>query len=51
MKGNHPEDVNVMYEDASQEGWRVTEESIRLWKKHIDEYVAAGGSGEALAGP
>jgi hypothetical protein len=51
MKGNHPEDVNVMYEDASQEGWRVTEESIRLWKKHIDEYVAARGSGEALAGP
>jgi hypothetical protein len=44
VKENYPQDVAVMYEDESQDGWRVTEESIRLWKEHIDEYVAAGGA-------
>ena len=32
---NHPEDVAVMYEDETQSLERVTEESIRLWRRHV----------------
>lgn len=35
----HPEDVVVMYEDETQTGMRLTEESITLWKRHVREYV------------
>jgi hypothetical protein len=35
----HPEDVAVMYEDESQSGVRLTEESIRLWERHSRGYV------------
>jgi hypothetical protein len=35
----HPKDVAVMYDDESQTGVRLTEESIRLWEKRSREYV------------
>jgi hypothetical protein len=36
---NHPEDVALMYEDETQSLERVTEESIRLWRRHVRGYV------------
>lgn len=36
---NYPEDSAVMYEDESQGGARLTEESIRLWERHSRGYV------------
>jgi hypothetical protein len=35
----HPEAVAVMYTDASQTGVRLSEESIRLWRRNVREYV------------
>jgi CubicO group peptidase (beta-lactamase class C family) len=35
----HPEDVAVMYTDGSQSGVRLSEESIRLWRRYVREYV------------
>jgi hypothetical protein len=35
----HPEDVAVMYTDASQSGVRLSEESIRLWRRNVRAYV------------
>ena len=35
----HPEDVAVMYTDGSQTGVRLSEESIRLWRRNVREYV------------
>ncbi len=39
---NHPDDVAVMYTDASQTEGQITEESIERWDRRIDEYVAEG---------
>ena len=44
----HPDDVAIMYEDVSQTGWRVTEESIPVWEQRTREYVAAAPSLEAV---
>jgi hypothetical protein len=41
----YPEDAAVMYVDETLSGVRLTEESIRLWDEHKQEYVA-----EVLAG-
>jgi hypothetical protein len=41
MDANFPADADVMYDDASRNGPRRTEESIQLWEQHIQEYVAA----------
>jgi hypothetical protein len=38
----HPQDVEVMYTDATQRLQRITEPSIRLWDRHTQEYAAAG---------
>jgi len=35
----HPEDVAIMYTDASQSGVRLSEESIRLWRRNVIGYV------------
>jgi hypothetical protein len=45
MDANHPADAEVMY-IPSGNGARFTEESIRLWEQHIQEYVAAKTAGE-----
>lgn len=37
---NHPDDVAVMYTDESQTLERVTDESIRLWERHVRAFVA-----------
>jgi hypothetical protein len=39
VANTHPEDVAVMYENASQTGWRITEESIPLWEERSREYA------------
>ena len=36
----HPDDVAVMYQDASQAAPLLTEDSIRLWARRTPEYVA-----------
>jgi hypothetical protein len=36
----HPDDVGIMYQDASQTGWKITEESIPVWEQRSIEYVA-----------
>ena len=41
----HPDDVAIMYEDASQTGWNITEESIPLWEQRSIEYVAVARDG------
>lgn len=43
----HPKDVKVMYVDASQANYRLTEESIRLWERRSKDYVKAVQSGNA----
>jgi hypothetical protein len=35
----YPEDAAVMYEDGGTSGVRLTEESIRLWERHLRGYV------------
>lgn len=37
----HPDDVLIMYTNASQTEERVTEESVALWELRTKEYVAA----------
>ena len=39
----YPEDAAVMYEDGGTSGVRLTEESIRLWERHIQGYVEEVG--------
>ena len=39
----YPEDAAVMYEDGGTSGVRLTEESIRLWERHIREYAEKMG--------
>ena len=36
----YPEDAAVMYQDGTQSGARLTEESIALWEQRSREYVA-----------
>jgi hypothetical protein len=40
----YPEDAAVMYEDGGTSGVRLTEESIRLWERHIRDYAEEVGS-------
>jgi hypothetical protein len=35
----HPEDAAVMYEDDTHTGVRLSEESVRLWRLRVREYV------------
>jgi hypothetical protein len=35
----YPRDAAVMYEDDSHTGVRLSEESVRLWRRHVREYV------------
>jgi hypothetical protein len=35
----HPEDAKAMYEDETHTGVRLSEESVRLWRRHVREYV------------
>jgi hypothetical protein len=39
----YPEDAAVMYTDGTYSGVRLTEESIRLWKRHTRGYVEEVG--------
>lgn len=39
VSATYPEDAAVMYQDASYSNYRLTRESIRLWKLHTREYV------------
>jgi hypothetical protein len=36
---NHPDDVTVMYADATQRDWQLTERSIHLWGERTRGYV------------
>jgi hypothetical protein len=35
----YPEDATAMYEDETHGGVRLSEESVRLWRRHVREYV------------
>jgi hypothetical protein len=35
----HPDDATAMYEDETHTGVRLSEESVRLWRRHLREYV------------
>jgi hypothetical protein len=35
----HPDDATAMYEDDTHSGVRLSEESVRLWRRHVREYV------------
>ena len=35
----YPDDATAMYEDEAHTGVRLTEESVRLWRRHVREYV------------
>lgn len=37
----HPDDTAVMYTDGTYSGVRISEESIRLWERHVQGYVTA----------
>ena len=37
----HPDDAAEMYTDGSYSGVRISEESIRLWERHVRGYVNA----------
>ena len=37
----HPDDAAVMYTDGTYSGVRISEESIRLWERHVQGYVNA----------
>ena len=39
----HPDDAAVMYTDGTYSGVRISEESIRLWERHVRGYVDAVG--------
>ena len=45
----YPEDASVMYGDETYGGPRLTEESIRLWERHVQEYVKEVRRGTAGA--
>jgi hypothetical protein len=40
----YPDDATAMYEDETHTGVRPTEESVRLWRRHVREYVEVMGS-------
>jgi hypothetical protein len=35
----YPDDATAMYEDETHTGTRLSEESVRLWRRHVREYV------------
>jgi hypothetical protein len=43
----HPEDATAMYEDEAHTGVQLSEESVRLWRRHVREYVKEAKQGTA----
>jgi hypothetical protein len=43
----YPEDATAMYDDETHTGVRLSEESVRLWKQHVREYVEEVKQGTA----
>jgi hypothetical protein len=39
----YPDDAAVMYTDGSYSAVRISEESIRLWRRHVPQYVDTVG--------
>ena len=40
----YPDDATAMYDDETHTGVRLSEESVRLWRRHVREYVEVMGS-------
>lgn len=40
----YPVDAMAMYDDETHTGVRLTEESVRLWRRHVREYAEVMGS-------
>jgi hypothetical protein len=40
----YPDDASAMYDDETHTGVRLTEQSVRLWRRHVREYVEVMGS-------
>jgi hypothetical protein len=43
----HPEDSTAMYEDETHTGVQLSKESVRLWRRHVREYVKEVKQGTA----
>ena len=43
----YPDDATAMYEDETHTGVRLSEESVRLWQRHVREYVQEVKQGTA----
>jgi hypothetical protein len=40
----HPDDATAMYDNETHTGMRLSEESVRLWRRHVRQYVEVTGS-------
>ena len=45
VSATYPKDAAVMYDGASLTNYELTDESIRLWEKHTQEYVEMVNAG------
>jgi hypothetical protein len=43
----YPDDATAMYEDETHTGVQLSEESVRLWRRHVREYVKEVKEGTA----
>lgn len=41
---SYPKDAKAMYDDETHSGVRLSEGSVRLWRRHVNEYVELTGS-------
>lgn len=48
---NHPDDVTIMYTDASQSMQQLTDESIALWEQRSREWAERDGTMDSVIGP
>jgi hypothetical protein len=49
VSSEYPDDAAVMYEDETQSGAQLTEESIRLWGQHSQSYADFGATAAYVA--
>jgi hypothetical protein len=43
----YPDDATAMYENETHTGVQLSEESVRLWRRHVREYVKEVKEGTA----
>ena len=45
VRDNHPDDVEIMYNNVIQTMWRTTDPSRVLWERHLEEWIGLGAPG------